>query len=293
MAADNPYNLNAGMKCVKYMLIIINFMFLLTSILLILVGTTIQTIFGDFKTFIYENFLSPPALLVAVGCILMIVATFGCFGALRESTMLINVYGVFLLLVFILEVAAAIAAFALQGQIYNMLVRTMGSALHFYETDEAAHAAVDFMQEGLQCCGVFDPKDWDTLLNVPEGNDTSKLYVPNSCCAGFNDDSQECVFYYTSGCLNRMVFVISQSATLIATGATTVAFVQLLGVVCAFMLAKTIRRTKSLRAARKWQLQHSLGLDASGKSVYDPQYTQLEKSELTTEPITYKSPSVN
>lgn len=78
----------------------------------------------------------------------------------------------------------------------------------------------------LQCCGVFDPKDWDTLLNVPEGNDTSKLYVPNSCCAGFNDDSQECVFYYTSGCLNRMVFVISQSATLIATGATTVAFVQ-------------------------------------------------------------------
>lgn len=50
---------------------------------------------------------------------------------------------------FILEVAAAIAAFALQGQIYNMLVRTMGSALHFYETDEAAHAAVDFMQEGV------------------------------------------------------------------------------------------------------------------------------------------------
>lgn len=32
MAADNPYNLNAGMKCVKYMLIIINFMFLVSPI---------------------------------------------------------------------------------------------------------------------------------------------------------------------------------------------------------------------------------------------------------------------
>lgn len=52
---------------------------------------------------------------------------------------------------------------------------------------------------------------------------------------------------------------------------------QILGVVSAFMLAKTIRRTKSLREARRWQLNQSLGIviaDASKVSYND--YSQLK-----------------
>jgi CD63 antigen len=63
----------------------------LTAMLLITVGTTIQTIFGDFSHFLDDNFLSPPTLMVVAGVILLIVALFGCIGALRESTLLINV----------------------------------------------------------------------------------------------------------------------------------------------------------------------------------------------------------
>lgn len=83
---------------------------------------------------------------------------------------------------------------------------------------------------------------------------------------------------------------------LIASGAATVAFVQFLGVICAFMLAKTIRRTKSVREARRWQLQQSLGvltnpfsfdkqtLEATTGRQYDPdpEYTVMEKPEIST-----------
>lgn len=65
---------------------------------------------------------------------------------------------------------------------------------------------------------------------------------------------------------------------------------QLFGVICAFMLAKTIRRTKSLRAARAWQVQQGLGILPDGFSKPDYEnYTQLEKSDQHIEPVTYQS----
>lgn len=112
-----------------------------------------------------------------------------------------------------------------------------------------------------------------------------------------------CEMFHQHGCLEVMTLIISKSAMLIATGALTVAIVQFLGVVCAFMLAKTIRRTKSIRAARRWQLQEALGImtnpfsfdkqmEANTGRQYDPdpEYTQMENNSTNTYSPT--SPSV-
>lgn len=114
-----------------------------------------------------------------------------------------------------------------------------------------------------------------------------------------------CEDFYHAGCLPRLNYIIEKSAMLIVTGALTIAVVQFLGVVCAFMLAKTIRRTKSIREARRWQLQQSLGVltnpfsfekqmeaNASGRQYDpDPEYTQMDTNGNTN---TYlpNSPSV-
>ncbi|XP_060667039.1 tetraspanin-6 [Drosophila nasuta] len=309
--ANRELELNSGMRCAKYMLLIVSFMFALTAILLIMVGTTIQTIFGDFSLFIDGHFSSPPALLIAIGFILIAVATLGAYGAIKESVMLINLYGVALFLVFILEVAAAIAAFVMQSQVREMLMRTMTNALSDYEADTNVEAAVDFMQTGLGCCGVVEPDDWREYYSYNKNGshlEADDVVVPLSCCADLdktpNDNNDyNCLEPYEYGCFRKMNFIISQSAMLIATGATTVAFVQLLGVLCAFMLAKTLRRNKSIREARRWQLQQSLGVLISGGKVGLPVnsamsgYQQLESNgEVGThEPYTYtpQSPSVN
>ncbi|XP_018802672.1 PREDICTED: CD63 antigen [Bactrocera latifrons] len=296
MARDQ---LNSGMRCAKFMLVIVSFMFALTAVLLIMVGSTIQAIFGDFSQFIDGHFFSPPALLIAIGFILLLVATLGAYGAVKESVMLINLYGVSLFLVFILEVAAAIAAFVMQTQVHGMLMRTMNDSLIHYNENEYVQMGVDFMQETLGCCGVNSPLDWK-----PPNSTNAEIEVPASCCDETSiDDINYCIRSYDSGCLARMDFIISQSTMLIATGATTVAFVQLLGVLCAFMLAKTLRRNKSIREARRWQLQQSLGVLISGGKVVPPTispingYTQLERAEryMEHDPVTYtpSSPSVN
>ncbi|EDV58308.1 CD63 antigen [Drosophila erecta] len=310
--ANRELQLNSGMKCAKYMLVIVSFMFALTAILLIMVGTTIQTVFGDFSLFIDGHFSSPPALLIAIGFILIAVATLGAYGAVKESVMVINLYGVCLFLVFILEVSAAIAAFVMQSQVRGMLIRTMNQALVEYEPDPNVRAGVDFMQSMLECCGVYEPEDWRDHYS-PNKNSTlgaDDVEVPNSCCGilpqSVNGATEmTCLQTFDYGCLRKMNFIVSQSAMLIATGATTVAFVQLLGVLCAFMLAKTLRRNKSIREARRWQLQQSLGVLISGGKMGPPQnsavtgYQQLGNGEQGPhephEPYTYtpQSPSVN
>jgi hypothetical protein len=300
-SSSSTANLNAGMRCVKYMLFLINFMFMVAAILLISIGTTIQSIFGTLEIYVDDHFLSPPALVVATGIILLIVAIFGCVGAVKESTAMINIYGLLLGVIFILEIAAAISAFALQPQVEDMLERTMRDSIVNYREHPNVQKSVNFIQTQLQCCGVIGPQDWDDL---PERIDieSDTVYVPSSCCAefapSFTGDLSNCTLYFENGCLNRMNFVISQSTVLIATGALAVAFVQLLGVICAFMLAKTIRRTKSLRAARRYQLQQSLVGAFNEKTNYgfkDPAYTQLDNKDKSVEPITYipTSPSVN
>lgn len=284
MATDRN-DLNMGMRCVKYMIFVINFMFLLTAILIVTVGTAIGTIFGDFEYFIDSHFFSPAHLLVAIGVIMIVVSIFGCIGAVKESTAMINIYGVLLGIVFILEVAAAISAFALRGQVSEMVRRTINESMASYNGNPSVAQSVDFMQQVLQCCGVESYEDWKFFLP----NSTESIELPESCCQ--RSTLEESCIPFEYGCYAQLQWVVSQSAALIATGATTVAFVQILGSICAFMLARTIRRTKSLRAARRWQLQQSLGIMTK---PHDPSYTQMEKSEKNPDSEMYlpNSPSV-
>lgn len=59
--------------------------------LLILVGRTISSMYGDFTVFLDGVFISVPVFLTVVGVSMLLVAVFGMFGAFKESTMLTNV----------------------------------------------------------------------------------------------------------------------------------------------------------------------------------------------------------
>lgn len=149
----------------------------------------------------------------------------------------------------------------------------------------------------LECCGINGKDDWVAIELGDTGN-PAFVEVPDSCAPDFGMNNTD---IFTHGCFNRMTFLVSQSATLVAIGAITVSFVQLLGVVCAFMLAKTIRQAKSQRLARRWQLQQNLGIynKPTPLSPYSPPYVQLNnenKSAPSKDPhFTYlpSSPSVN
>lgn len=259
-------HLDVGLRCIKYLLCAVNSLFVLTGVMIISVGTTIYAVYEDFSHFLDPSYFSPATLLIVVGILVFIIAFFGCCGALRESTCMVLVFAVSLSLILIMEMAAGIAAYALQDKVKGVLQDKINYTMHQYETNEEARAAVDFMQDRLRCCGYNGTNDWEY---VPMINTTNP---PLSCYSDFYTAS------YNTGCISRLSIVIHRSALYIVTGAVAIALIQMTGIIFACMLGRAIRRQKTEREKRKWGLRESIvnGYQPLGKR--DP---------LTTFPVVY------
>ncbi|XP_071566233.1 uncharacterized protein [Temnothorax nylanderi] len=248
----------------------------LTGVMIISVGTTIYAVYENFSHFLDASYFSPATLLIVVGILVFIIAFMGCCGALRESTCMVLVFAVLLSFVLILELAAAVAAYALQDGIKDLLAEKINLTMHQYEKNEEAKFAIDFMQSRLRCCGYNSYMDWN---NVPFNN--THIDVPDSCCAYLVDElSDRCYGKYHEGCISRLSIIVHRSALYIGTGAVAIALIQLTGIMFACMLGRAIRRQKTERERRRWELRENLvnGYEPLGKS--DP---------VTTFPVVYMS----
>ncbi|XP_003691687.1 CD63 antigen, partial [Apis florea] len=191
-------------------------------------------------------------------------------------------FAVSLSLVLVLELAAAIAAYALQDGIRNLLAEKINVTMHQYGKNEEATEAIDFLQSKLYCCGYNGYKDWEEIMKEQK--------FPVSCQSDFPSENNTCIYddkgiscvseFYTTGCIKNLSIIIHRSALYIGTGAVAIALIQLTGIIFACMLGKAIRRQKTERERRKWELRESLvnGYQPLGKS--DP---------FTTFPVVYMS----
>ncbi|TNN76449.1 Tetraspanin-2 [Liparis tanakae] len=82
-----------GMKCVKYLLFVFNFIFWLSGLLVLAVGLwlrfdpeTVQLLTADDAP---GTFFIAVYILLGAGGLMMVVGFFGCFGAVRESQCLL------------------------------------------------------------------------------------------------------------------------------------------------------------------------------------------------------------
>ncbi|XP_024875916.1 CD63 antigen-like, partial [Temnothorax curvispinosus] len=219
-------HLDVGLRCIKYLLCAVNSLFVLTGVMIISVGTTIYAVYENFSHFLDASYFSPATLLIVVGILVFIIAFMGCCGALRESTCMVLVFAVLLSFVLILELAAAVAAYALQDGIKDLLAEKINLTMHQYEKNEEAKFAIDFMQSRLRCCGYNGYMDWN---NVPFNN--THIDVPDSCCAYLVDElSDRCYGKYHEGCISRLSIIVHRSALYIGTGAVAIALIQLTGI---------------------------------------------------------------
>lgn len=267
--------LDVGMRCIKYMLFVTNFMFAMIGFLLISIGSTVNAIYSDFEHFMDSQYFSPSALFIAIGVIMFFVSLFGCIGAFKQSVLLVNIYGSLLFIILILEVSAAIAAYVMRGDVDVFLDRKMRETIEETDTNPEIKEAWDFTQERLGCCGITSYKDW-----MKHTFDDQFEYVPESCFDGPKVSEN----LYENGCLDRLHFVIVECAYLIGTGGICVAIVQLLGVIFASMLAKSIRRLKTESERERQQERMRM-------------YAQLAQGQgdqkVAPVPVVYVAPEMN
>ncbi|XP_023245603.1 CD63 antigen-like [Copidosoma floridanum] len=151
-------DLEIGMRCVKYLLCAVNFLFVLTGVAIIAMGSTIFTMYEDFSYFLDARYFSPAMLLVAVGVAIFVVAFFGCCGALRESTCMVLVFAVSLFMILFLEFSAALASYAYRDVIINVIDAKIDQTMHMYESNVEAKRAIDCLQ--TQACIHIPMKDF-------------------------------------------------------------------------------------------------------------------------------------
>jgi len=277
-------NVNFGMKCMKYILILINVLYLIISFLMISGATTLKVIFGEYYFILWytSTISSLSSLWIATGCFLFVFSILGIVAAVKESTLLTNVYGLFLSLIFILQMASAITGFTLITQSNGIVSSSLNRLMYESSWNSNFLDTINWVQKTFECCGNEGPFDWrnngiyststrswwDTTTYGPYETTTTEeelgLKMPQSCCthnSDYDNINLICDNYFTKGCHGPLQEIVSESVMMIGSSALIIGVVQILGVVCAFMFARTIRRSKTNRDVQRWAIHQSMGFD--------------------------------
>jgi len=218
---------------VKYFMFFINVVFALVGFLLIGVGAYIQIQAKQYLDFLSDNYLNTPIFIIIVGCVIFAVAFVGCCGAANESPCLIYTYAVLVTLILILQVGAAIAAYALKSDLRDEIKSKMEAGMTNY--GKAGYEGVtntwDVIQDDLDCCGVNSYVDWNST-------------IPDSCCKD-QFEAEGCAANLDninkSGCYVTFEEQFVGNIGIIGGVALGIGAFQLLGVCFSCYLAKRVR----------------------------------------------------
>ncbi|XP_006859457.1 PREDICTED: CD63 antigen isoform X2 [Chrysochloris asiatica] len=208
-----------GMKCVKFLL----YVFLL-AFCTVNQGATHGSLL--------------PAVIIAVGTFLFLVAFVGCCGACKENYYLMITFVVFLSLITLVEMAAAIAGYVFRDKVISEFKKGFQQQMQSYPKDNITAPFLDEMQQNFKCCGAFNYTDWENIPLVPKNR------IPDSCCVnvtkncGVNFNVKD---INTEGCVEKIGGWLRSKLLVIAAAALGIGFVEVLGIIFACCLVKSIR----------------------------------------------------
>ncbi|KAF7288114.1 hypothetical protein GWI33_000164 [Rhynchophorus ferrugineus] len=233
------------LSLIKYLLFGFNLIFAISGIGIIIAGALVLSDVGEFRHFMEGQVLAPPVVLIVAGCIVFLVASLGCYGAIRESPKMLMAFALCLLIIFIIELAVGIAAAVYKNDFHKGLKQLMRNSLDQYETNESDKIAWDNLQKKLQCCGVDRSTDWDVGKR------------PLSCCHAPREGSPEpepihCRnakpgedILYSKGCFD-MIEEKAEGASKVLIGVGIgIAFIEVIGIILACWLASAIKNKSS------------------------------------------------
>ncbi|CAG9118587.1 hypothetical protein JYU34_019517 [Plutella xylostella] len=262
-------------SCVKYMIFVLNFIFWLFGGLLIGVG--LYAFIDKWQATglikldtVYDVMLNISLLIAILGGVVFIVSFAGCVGALRENTCLLKFYSLCLLILFLVEMGAAVCGFVFPRSLHGLLELSFTErVVHKYRDDPDLQNFIDFAQSDFHCCGLTSDgyMDWskNEYFNCSSPS-VERCGVPFSCCINATDISSGLVNImcgygvqnypvaeaskriWTSGCIEIVRSWAERNLYTIASVALGVALSQLFVI----YLAKTLEGQIELQKSR-WQ----------------------------------------
>lgn len=225
-----------GMKCVKYILFAFNLLFFLAGLGLIITGAVVQTRFRTYFDFFGGSFSGAAIVLIVIGSIIFIIGFFGCCGAYKENYCMTMTFAALLIIIFIVEIGAGIAAYIMKEKVKGLVQDYMVKAIPKYGQPESEGITETWnaMQHDFQCCGANNASDWKN----------HGLSVPKSCCVKETDtcDTTDKGQIFQKGCVEGFVGFVKDNVLIIAGVGIGLAFVQVFGILLACCLARSIKK---------------------------------------------------
>lgn len=271
---------DCGATCAKYLLCLFNFAFFVVGSAVLCVGiwlavdknsfihlTRYSTFNGGVETGvkgIVEELTEPTVIeqgayiLIAAGAFIFIISFLGYCGAIKESRVLLTAYGIFIIIIALLQITAIVLAAVYKSQAENHTREFFMHTLRKYYTVKERRDAVtlswDFMMAELHCCGVNSMDDFqqaDEFKKYANGQ-----IVPEACCKLkdytkgselFVPEDHNCISapstrnsYMKEGCYKKVSDWIMEHLNIVIGTAAAVVGVQILGIIFAFCLCKSV-----------------------------------------------------
>lgn len=282
-----------GMRCTKFVFIAMNIFYLLMALFMIFMGSSSYYALQSFYNLLWLDVQGLSIVWIVSGVLLAFISVFGIIGALKESIVWSNIYGVLLIITFSLQILTSIAAFCLVAtgstkyHAANMIDNLMRN--YYYDIDSAHQ--MDYIQRNFQCCGAEDPSDWENRGNnyftydpyafaTGSGSttDSTKFKTPSSCCKDSGYQNNTCDKYYEKGCIMDVSDVASETVLIIASVLLAIGAFQILGMASAFMLARMFRQASTYRNIQKYSSQYDKVFDV-------PTYVNYERLHNTSDAV--------
>jgi len=189
-------------------------------------------------------------ILLVVSALVVIIAFFGCCGAIKKSKCMLGTYFTLILAMFIVMVVGAVLGYS--GNLEETIKTPLMKALAKYDPEnnsqgmEAYKKAWNEVQTELKCCGIDNYKDWAVVtnwagaINKPEGCCSLKRNgdkIPDTqACRESNDEKT----YYFNGCYTIIENTITENQDIVVGVAIGVVVVMFLNMLFAFAMCTMV-----------------------------------------------------
>ncbi|XP_046698381.1 leukocyte surface antigen CD53 [Silurus meridionalis] len=176
------------LKCLKYTMCVVNFIFFLCGAAIFGLGIYISTTTKYLTFFPSLSIVNLASALFVIGIFVTSVSFLGFLGALKENRCLLISFFILLFLLMLAELTVACLLLFYETDIDNYIGKELKDSMQ-KSTGGGNNTSIDWnmIQNTFECCGVNNFTDWDGTK------------IPSSCCK-----TEPCTSYWKEGCYLKL-----------------------------------------------------------------------------------------